>query len=307
VGGVARTAGIARVLWRILCLNVVVAVAKMGWGIVSGSTAMLADGIHSLTDGAGNVVGLVGIHAAGKPVDEEHPYGHQKYESLASGIIGILLLLAAWRVASQSVTTLVGYVRDGSTPTVQVTPVSFAVMLVTLAVNIAVVAYESRAARRLARDILPSDAKHTLSDVWVTLGVIASLVLVQAGIPIADPIVGLVVAVAIAVAAAQVLYGVLLTFSDAARIAPEEITAVAHAYPGVLGSHSIRTRGTGAAIQMDLSIVVDPTITVEAGHAIATGLEERLRTEFPRVQDVLVHVEPDRGRREAWVPRAPRT
>jgi len=110
----SRTRGIKRVLWQILFLNVVVSAAKAAWGLISGSTAMFADGIHSLTDASSNVVALVAMSAASKPIDESHPYGHQKYESFASAIIGVMLLLAAWRVGSESVNRLVAYAKDGT-------------------------------------------------------------------------------------------------------------------------------------------------------------------------------------------------
>lgn len=289
----ARTRGIKRVLWQILVLNILVSAAKAAWGLISGSTAMLADGIHSLTDASSNVVALVAMSAASKPMDESHPYGHQKYESFASAIIGVMLLLAAWRVGSQSVQTLAAYARSGVLPEVEVTTVSFAVMLITLGINIFVVWFERRRGKELDSDVLQSDARHTLSDIWVTLGVILSLVLVRAGVPIADPVVGLFVAVAIVFAAIEVFKGVNTTFSDKARLNPHEVYEKVLGFSGVNGAHNIRTRGTGAFVHMDMSILVDPTISVEEGHRIALELERWLCSEYQGLKDVVVHVEPD--------------
>ena len=158
--------------------------AKAAWGLISGSTAMFADGIHSLTDASSNVVALVAMAAASKPLDESHPYGHQKYESFASAIIGVMLLLAAWRVGSAvGATPSSTYAKNGTLPKVEVTAVSFVVMLTTLAINIFVVWFETRRGNELDSDVLQSDAKHTLSDIWVTLGVIVSLVLVRPVFP----------------------------------------------------------------------------------------------------------------------------
>lgn len=288
-----RTRDIARVLWGILGLNLFVSFAKAVWGIVSGSTAMLADGIHSLTDGASNVVALIAIKMAGKPVDESHPYGHYKFESFASAIIGLMLCLAAWRVASGSVQSLLAFAADGTLPPVEVTTTSFAIMLVTLAINIFVVWFESRRGRALGSDVLQSDAKHTLSDIWVTVGVILSLVLVKAGVPIADPIVGLFVACAIVWAAIAVFRGVVATFADAARLDPHAVAERVLAFEGVRGTHNIRTRGTGSLVQMDLSILVDPELTVSEAHKISAGLERWLCGQYPELTDVVVHAEPD--------------
>ena len=289
----ARTKGISKVLWQILFLNVLVAVAKVAWGIISGSTAMLADGIHSFTDGSGNIVALIAMKVASKPPDEDHPYGHHKYESFASAAIGIMLCLAAWKVVSGSISALMAYAKSGIHPKVEVTFTSFAVMIVTLGINVFVVWFETRRGKELSSDVLQADAKHTLSDIWVTLGVLVSLVLVKFGVPIADPIVGLFVAFVILWAAIKVFKGVNTTFSDQQRLDPHDVMKKVIAFDGVKGCHNIRSRGTGAIIHMDMSILVDPIITVEEGHAIARDLEAWLCGQFEGLADVVIHVEPD--------------
>lgn len=289
----ARTEGISKVLWQVLALNVLVAIAKVAWGIISGSTAMFADGIHSFTDGSGNVVALIAMKVASKPPDEDHPYGHHKYESFASAAIGIMLCLAAWKVVSGSVSALMAFANSGTHPKVEVTATSFAVMIVTLGINVFVVWFETRRGKELSSDVLQADAKHTLSDIWVTLGVLVSLVLVKFGVAIADPIVGLFVAIAIVWAAIEVFKGAHTTFSDQQRLDPYEVMKTVIAFKGVKGCHNIRSRGTGAIIHMDMSILVDPVITVEAGHAIARDLEHWLCGQYEGLVDVVIHVEPD--------------
>lgn len=289
----ARARGISTVLWQILALNVLVAVGKAAWGLISGSTAMFADGIHSFTDGSGNIVALIAMRAASKPPDKDHPYGHHKYESFASAAIGIMLCLAAWKVVSGSVTALMAFAKSGIHPKVEVTFTSFAVMIVTLGINIFVVWFESRRGKELGSDVLQADAKHTLSDIWVTLGVLVSLVLVKIGVAIADPIVGLFVAVAILWAALEVFKGVHTTFSDVQRLDPSEVMKKVVTFEGVKGCHNIRSRGTGAIIHMDMSILVDPAISVEQGHAISRDLEIWLCGQYEGLADVVIHVEPD--------------
>ena len=289
----SRAEGISKVLWQILFLNVLVASAKAAWGIISGSTAMLADGIHSFTDGSGNIVALIAMKAARKPPDDDHPYGHHKYESFASAAIGLMLCFAAFKVVSGSVSALTAFARSGIHPRVEVTSTSFAVMLITLGINLFVVWFETRRGNELGSDVLQADAKHTLSDVWVTLGVLASLILVKAGVPIADPIVGLFVAFAIVWAAIEVFKGAHTTFSDQQRLNPREVMKRVVAFEGVEGCHNIRSRGTGAIIHMDMSILVDPSITVDKGHAIARDLEAWLCRQYDGLADVVIHVEPD--------------
>ena len=284
---------ISRVLWQILGLNLLVAAAKAAWGIISGSTAMLADGIHSFTDGSGNIVALIAMRAARKPPDADHPYGHHKYESFASVSIGLMLCFAAWQVVSGSVSALTAFAKSGIHPKVEVTSTSFAVMLVTLGINIYVVWFETRRGKELGSDVLQADAKHTLSDVWVTVGVLVSLILVKSGVPIADPIVGLFVAFAIVWAAIEVFKDAHTTLSDQQRLDPHEVMKKVVAFEGVRGCHNIRSRGTGAIIHMDMSILVDPIITVEKGHAIARDLERWLCEQYEGLVDVVIHVEPD--------------
>ena len=248
-----RMRSIRRVLWVILVLNLAVAAAKYVYGLMSGSASMQADGIHSVFDSAGNVVGLVGIALAARPADDSHPYGHAKFETYASLVIGVLLLLAAFEVGSSAVGKLVSGVY-----TAEVTPVSFIVMVGTLAVNIGVTTYERRCAKRLKSEVLAADANHTLSDALVSIGVIVGLAAVALGFPMADPIMALVVTVAILATAYDVFKHALATLSDHARIPDKDVRVVAMGVPGVQDAHHIRTRGTEGEVYADLHVLVAP-------------------------------------------------
>jgi len=286
MGGL-RLRRIRRVLWCVLGLNVAVAIAKIVWGYVSGSIAMQADGYHSLFDGASNVVGLIGLGMAARPADRGHPYGHGKYETYASAAIGAMLALAAYTVGFSAIERLA---TGGAPP--RVDAVSFGVMFVTLAINIGVTAYERRVGKRLGSDILIADAKHTGSDVLVSLGVIGGLVAVRLGYPIADPLIALAVAGAIAYAAWGIFRQAGVTLSDAARISPNLISEAACEVPGALGCHDVRTRGSRAEVYVDMHVQVAPEMTVEEGHAVAESVERAICRRFPEVVDVIVHLEP---------------
>lgn len=286
----ARMSSIKRVLWAVLFLNLAVAAAKYVYGTISGSASMQADGIHSVFDSAGNVVGLVGIALAARPADEEHPYGHAKFETYASLIIGVLLLLAAFEVGTSAAAKLVS-----QTYTASVTPVSFAVMVGTLAVNLCVTFYERRAGKRLNSEILSADASHTLSDALVSIGVIVGLAFVAAGFPVADPVMALLVTVAILFTAFDVFKHGLATLSDRARIPEDEVLATVLQVPGVLDAHHIRTRGTEGEVYADLHVLVNPAMTVGDAHRLSDEVEKAVRTRFPSVIEVLVHIEPNDG------------
>lgn len=279
---------VERVLWIVLLLNMAVAAAKFFYGLASGSASMQADGIHSVFDSLGNVIGLIGIAVAARPADAEHPYGHSKFETYGSLAIGVLLLVAAFEVGSSAVAKLVS-----QSYTAQVTPVSFIVMVGTLAVNLGVTLYERRAGRRLHSEILAADAAHTLSDAFVSIGVIAGLAFVAMGFPVADPLMALLVTVAILISAAGVFRTGLRTLSDHARIPSAEVVALSEAVPGVRQVHAVRTRGTEAEVYCDLHVLVDPQMTVLAAHDLGDEVERAVQAAFPSVKEVLVHIEPD--------------
>jgi cation diffusion facilitator family transporter len=286
-----RNRQVRTVLWVVLALNLAVALAKLVYGIMSHSAAMEADGFHSLFDGASNVIGLVGMWFAARPADEEHPYGHVKFETFAAAMIGVMLAFAGYTVGKGAIDSLLGR----GLPT-DVTTASFVIMLGTLAVNLFVTTWERRAGKRLGSEILVADASHTLSDVMVSLGVIISLVLVKAGLEAADGVVALLVAVVIFHTAWGIFRGVLHTLGDAARLPADEVAAVAATVPGVVGAHGVRTRGPESQVAVDLHVLVDPETTVVRGHGITHAVEDALRKEYGQITDVVVHLEPATAR-----------
>ena len=279
---------VERVMVIIMLLNLAVALAKIVVGNIFGSAAVEADGIHSTFDAAGNVVGLVGLALAARPADERHPYGHGAFEAFASAFIGILLLFAAYEVGWSAVQSLVSGVY-----TAQAEPLVIGVMVVTICVNICVTTYERRMARKYRSALLGADAKHTLSDVLVSLSVIVGLVFVRCGYGIADSIAALIVTVAILFAAVSVFRDVFATFSDAARLDATEVADCVREVAGVRGCHQVRTRGLEGEVKVDLHILVDPEATIAEAHVIADAVEEHVRAAFPQVAEVLVHEEPD--------------
>jgi cation diffusion facilitator family transporter len=278
---------VERVLWIVFVLNLAVAAAKFFYGLASHSQSMQADGIHSVFDSFGNVVGLIGMALAARPADKSHPYGHAKFETYGSVVIGVLLILAAIEVG----TGAVGKLTSGNY-NADVTPISFVVMIGTLIINLCVTTYERRRGRMLRSEILCADAAHTMSDVFVSLGVVVGLILVQFGFPMADPVMALIVCVFILISAVNVFRSASTALSDHSRIPVEDIEAVAAKLPDIHGIHEIRTRGTEAEVYCDLHVLVDPDMTVFASHMLADQLEEMLKAAFPQIKEVLVHIEP---------------
>lgn len=284
----ARNTGVLKVMITVLALNLAVALAKIATGYAFDSASVRADGIHSIFDAASNLVALVGIAVAARPADASHPYGHGKYEAFGSLFIGILLLGAAYEVGWNALKELLSGDIQASA-----SPVSFAVMIVTICVNIGVTTYERRMGKKYNSSILGSDAKHTLSDALVSGSVIVGLVFVALGFPFADSLASLVVTVAIFATALSVFKDVQDTFSDEARIKPRLIAECALEVEGVRAVHEVRSRGLSGEVYVDLHVLVDPAMTIVEAHEVANAVEKRVCGRFEQVKEVLVHLEPD--------------
>ena len=280
-----RDQSVRRTLIWVLVLNLLVATAKLAVGWLSASISMVADGFHSLTDSASNIVGLIGLSVAGRPPDEDHPYGHRKFETLAALMIGALLAVTAWEVLKSCLDRL----REGGAP--EATPLTFWVMGTTLVINLGVSTWERREGARLKSDLLKADAAHTQSDVYASLAVIASLIAARMGFPQLDLVAAVVITVVIARAAFQILKANGMLLADTAMLPAEEVVSVATEVPGVISVHKVRTRATSRGGNADLHVQVDGSLPLleahRIGHDVADRLKERLHFE-----DVLVHVEP---------------
>lgn len=278
---------VARVLWLTLGLNACVAAAKIAYGHHAGVLSIRADGFHSLTDSVNNLVGLLGVHFAARPADAGHPYGHAKLEVLAAGGVGLSLLVMAYDVLTSAASRL-----SGATVAPELDARAFVVLLVTLAVNLGVARYEKRQGEVLGSTFLASDAAHTRSDVLVTVGVLVTVALVHAGLPILDPVMALGIAVFIAWTGVQILRQNLRYLADAAALEPQAVRDVVLQVAGVASVHKIRTRGTPGDIHVDLHVQVARHLDVVAAHRVTHWVIDAIKSRVPGVSDVVVHTEP---------------
>jgi len=277
---------IRRVLLYVLVLNWGVAATKLFYGWMIRSASMKADGFHSFSDGASNLLGLVGIWIASRPIDQSHPYGHKKFETLTSVIISGLLFLVCFNVVREGVLRFLHPV----VPEVNIK--SFLVMGVTLAINAGVMIYENRRGRALGSDILISDALHTRSDILTSSSVIITLIGIKLGYPVLDPIASLIIAFFIGYAAVDILRESSRVLSDGVAIQTEEIEKVVLAIRGVKECHKVRSRGRPDDIHIDLHVLVDPEMHIHRAHHLSYAIENRIKRNFRGVTDVVVHMEP---------------
>jgi cation diffusion facilitator family transporter len=279
-------AGVQRVLWLTLALNLGVSGGKVVVGLLSGSLAMVADGYHSLVDGSNNVIGLIVAAYAFAPPDRGHPYGHRKFETAAAAGIGVALLLLAYQVLEGAL----GRIASPTLPRIGL--LNWAVILATMAVNLFVSRYEDREGRRLESTFLLADAAHTRADLLVSLGVVGSFAAARAGLAWADPVVAVAIAAVISVQAVRILLSAFHVLTDRAAIAPELIEKLTLSVAGVKQVRDVRTRGRGDAVYVDLTVNLDGSMTLSEAHDVADHIELKLKAAHPQIVDVVVHLEP---------------
>jgi len=267
--------------------NIVVAIAKIIMGIIINSSSMTADGFHSITDGSSNIIGLIGIGVAAKPIDDDHPYGHRKFETLTGLFIVGMLVFLGFKIMTSAVTKLMNPVKP------EVTIESLIVMIITLCINIFVTKYEHRKGTELNSTILISDSMHTRSDIYVTIGVIITLVAIKLGVPpIVDGIASLIVAIFIFHAAYEIFEGASSILVDSKAVDTEKIEKIVIVKEGVKGVHKIRSRGTIDDMHIDMHILADSRLNLEESHRLAHEIQDSLRKELNDNADVIVHLEP---------------
>ena len=275
------------VLIIVLVLNWAVAAAKMIVGFLTRCQSMTADGFHSLSDGTSNIIGLIGIALSARPIDEDHPYGHKKYETFFSLGIAALLMLVSFNLIRESFTRLF----HPAVPQVDLR--SFIVMIVTIVVNALVMKYEYKQGKDLRSDLLVADSMHTRADIYTSFSVIVALIGIKLGFPIIDPIATFIISIFIGYAAFEIIKDASKILCDTVAIMDsDKISTIVMDVKGVKACHKIRTRGRPDDICIDLHVQVDSAMHIDEAHKVSYAVEEALKKNIPEATDVLVHIEP---------------
>jgi cation diffusion facilitator family transporter len=282
----ARTAAVRRVLVGILIANIAVVIMKFVVGLGIGSLAVVGDAVHSSVDAINNVFGLAVVRVASKEPDADHPYGHAKFETLGALLVVVFLSVSVFELLRGAWQRL-----TAGAPPLHVTRLEATLLVLTLAINIWVVWFETRAGRRLRSEILLADAAHTRVDVVITLAVMSGLGLAGLGYLVADPILAIVVSLLIIRVGWEIVGRSLPTLVDAAAVDASVIRREAELVTGVRSAYAIRSRTASAMRFAELTIAVDSRQNVAEAHRIADAVEERLSQELS-LDHVQVHVEP---------------
>jgi cation diffusion facilitator family transporter len=277
---------VRRVLGGIFVANILVVILKFAVGVDTNSLAVFGDALQSSVDAVNNLFALFVVRVASKAPDEDHPYGHAKFETLGALLIALLLALSIFELVRGAVARLLM-----GAPPLNVSGLALALLVFTLAVNIGVVWFETRAGRRLNSDILLADALHTRTDVFITLGVLTGLAIARFGLAWADPVLAIMVAVLVGRAGYQILRRSIPSLVDERAFDQDTIRREAEGVTGVVSAYSTRSRRAGDRQFAELTIAVNGAADVASAHRIADQVEDRLR-ESLQLDEVTVHVEP---------------
>ncbi len=264
-------------------VNVLVLALKLTVGLWTGSFAVLGDAVHSLGDVSNNVIAWIVVRISARPADREHPYGHRKFETLAVFVLAALLVVLAVELA-------LGALRHQADPPVS-HPWAVGTMLVVLGINIGLTSWENAWAKRLRSDILSADARHTFADVLTTVLVIGGWQLASRGYPWMDTICALGVSMFVLFLAFDLFRRAVPVLVDRIALEPETLTVSVLSVPGALSVKSVRSRSKGSSAAVDVTVGVDPSLSMEEAHAIADAIEAKLAEDFG-VEDATIHIEP---------------
>jgi cation diffusion facilitator family transporter len=281
-----ETHAIKRVFLVTFALNLLVGVLQLGYGFWTDTLTMIADGFHSMMDMGSSLIGFVGVWIASKPSDEDHHYGHHKFESISTLGISFFILLTAWEIGKHALE------RITHPEEIRFHIAGIGIIVLSLIINFFVHRYEHKKAKEFHSQALEADAMHTASDVWVSVTVLISLLCIRLGWGWVDAALSLVIALYFVWAAFKILRKNFMVLSDAAFLDVEEIKALVLEQKEIIDCHHVRTRGDVGEAFIDLHIQVPPDMPTIVAHRVAHQIEDRIKNKMDGIREVLIHTEP---------------
>ncbi|HRZ30391.1 MAG TPA: cation diffusion facilitator family transporter [Candidatus Paceibacterota bacterium] len=285
----ARFKEIEKVLVITLCLNLLASVAKITLGLTTGVMAIAADGFHSLGDTFSNVVGIVGIRLAKRPPDQEHSYGYDRFEDVATLLVVSLISITCYKVFETGISHLLSPVI------IKMDSLMIAIIVGSMAINAITVIYEGGAGKRLKSQLLIADALETKSDLWVSGVVILSTGISSfTGWYWLDGVSTILIGLMIVKIILEIVVPTAKQLADAQAVNPELILQVIMTVSEVKWCHGICSRGRPNFFFLDCHIGIAPDISIEKAHDdICHKVKLALRDSFPGLKRVSIHIEPD--------------
>jgi cation diffusion facilitator family transporter len=285
-----RTQEKVKVAFSSLVAAVFLTLTKLAVGVITGSLGILSEAAHSAFDLGAAVITYFTVKVSDKPADEGHHYGHGKFENLSALIEAILLLVTCGWIIIESFKRLIFKSVE-----IRVTPVSFAVMILAILIDLSRSTVLSRVAKKYQSQALEADALHFRSDIYSSSVVILGLIFVKIGFPIADPLAALGVAILVIYASIRLSKRTIDVLLDRAPEGLEQkVREVIEGIPEINSVSRLRLRKAGNRYFLDMNIYVKKDSSLEKAHRITTQIEEKIATLLPN-SDVIVHTEPDEG------------
>ena len=279
-----------RVSWITVIINVILSAFKIIAGIVGSSSAMIADGVHTLSDVLTTFVVMIGLKISSKEADENHPYGHEKYEPVFAKILSILLLLTGVFIGYEAIKILIsGNIKKPGV-------IALVAAFLSIVVKEGMYWYTIKTAKKIKSLSMEADAWHHRSDAFSSIGTFVGILGARLGFTALDPIAGIVVSFFV------IKVGIDLYIKSVRELVDESanqetinlIIEKTNSVEGVEGIKSLKTRIFGNKIFIDIEILVDSTISVKEGHDIAEKVHDTIETEIEDIKHCMVHIEPYR-------------
>ncbi|MGE3062277.1 MAG: cation diffusion facilitator family transporter [bacterium] len=284
-----------RVTWIGFFVNLILTGFKFAAGIFGRSGAMVADAIHSLSDFATDIVVLFGFSFVKKPADEDHEYGHAKYETLSAVIIGILLLLVGFFIMFSGFKNIIKIASGGEFDKPSI--IAFLAALISIIFKELLYRYTAHVGKKINSQAVIANAWHHRSDALSSVGTLVGIgcaVFLGEKWLVCDPIAAVIVSffiIKVAVNITKASAGDLLDQALSKEV-EAEILELIRSTSGVKNPHEIRTRRIGNDYSIDIHIEVEPDMTVKRSHEIANNVENQLRMKYGDKTDIIVHIEP---------------
>lgn len=274
-----------------IAVNLMLSIFKLIAGLMASSGAMISDAIHSASDVFSTIIVIIGVKISGKASDEDHPYGHDRFECVASIILAILLGVTGVGIGLTGVQKLTaGHYDTLAVPGV----LALAAAVISIVVKEIMYWYTRNAAKKINSGALMADAWHHRSDALSSVGALVGIAASRMGYPLMDPLASLVICVFIEKAALDIFKDAINKMVDKAcdEDTEQAIRECAEKQPGVIKVDMLKTRVFGNKIYVDLEIGADGNETLRDAHAVAERVHDHIEKEFPKVKHIMVHVNP---------------
>ncbi|MCL2637052.1 MAG: cation diffusion facilitator family transporter [Oscillospiraceae bacterium] len=283
-----------RVEIRTVIINFLLTAVQFVIGLLAGSAALISSAIHTLSDGATTIIVIIGVNVAGKKSDKSHQYGHERFESVASLIMAVILAIVGFGIGYSAVSEIINISRGGEYEPMSMEIAALIIAGLTIAAKEWMFWYTRAAAKKINSTALMADAWHSRSDAMATVGAFLGILGVKMGFPILDSVAGLIICVFIVKTAFDIFREATNQMVDKA-CSPEtleKLEALISEQDGVMGIDVIRTRIFGAKIFVDIEIAADGSLSLHEAHKIAENVHDAVEAAFSEVKHCMVHVNP---------------